>query len=194
MTGDIKTWHPGMSDAETKDLAYWERNMLALYLSEGWYNDDVQGEWSGRPAFTTEGEPIMRPRYEGWRRVLSIAHGAITFHVPDDFNVRGLPQIERNWDGHTTPEKWQRVQESVDLRWQHLNEETMSNRAASTVTPFCSPDRTLLNRIRRLEKRLSVPVDYELVKSLAKVRLTAEAGTALTEQELSWLDYLEDHL
>lgn len=27
----IKTWNKDMSDAESKDLAYWERNMLALY-------------------------------------------------------------------------------------------------------------------------------------------------------------------
>ena len=104
----IKVWREGMADKEAKDLAYWERNMLALRYAEGWYNDDVdQAEGYVNP-FT--GESYIKPRYEGWRRVLSLEGGKITFHVPDDFDVGNLPQIERNWDGHSTEEKWKRVQ------------------------------------------------------------------------------------
>lgn len=86
----IKVWREGMTDKETSDVAYWERNVLALYFSEGWYYDDVDG----------------KPRYEGWRRVLSLKGGRITFHIPDDFDVGRLAKIENNWDGHTTEEKW----------------------------------------------------------------------------------------
>lgn len=38
----MKIWHEGMSDKETADLAYWERNMLALRYADGWYNDDIE--------------------------------------------------------------------------------------------------------------------------------------------------------
>lgn len=99
-----KTWHSGMSDKETADLAYWERNMLALFFAEGWYNDDVPFE----PPFILSATPMV-PRYKGWRRVLSLLGGKMTFHIPDDFDVGSLQQIEPNWDGHTTEEKWRFV-------------------------------------------------------------------------------------
>lgn len=105
---DIKTWHPEMSHKETADLAYWERNMLALRYADGWYNDDVdviQEDEYGDAAPTFK----MQPRFKGWRRVLSLDGGAITFHIPDEFNVGNLPEIQCNWDGHTTEEKWLRV-------------------------------------------------------------------------------------
>lgn len=87
---NIKTWTPEMSVEETKDLAYWERNMLALRYADGWYWD-------------------RENNYPGWGRVLSLEGGAITFHIPDDFAVGTLKEIEPNWDGHTTEEKWRRV-------------------------------------------------------------------------------------
>lgn len=91
---EIKTWHPAMTADETKDLAYWERNALALRYADGWYID-----W----------DDSGKPRYETWQRVLSLDGGKITFHIPDDFNVGDLPEIQPNWDGHTTEEKWKRV-------------------------------------------------------------------------------------
>lgn len=92
-----------MTDKETADFAYWERNVLALRYAEGWYNDDVI-------LFGYEPNNGKKtPRYAGWRRVLSLDGGKITFHIPDDFNVGTLPQIVPNWDGHTTSEKWQRI-------------------------------------------------------------------------------------
>lgn len=66
----IREWTPEMSDKETAELAYWERNVLALHFAHGWYYDD-----------TRPGEA----RLPGWRRVLSIQGGEITFHIPDDF-------------------------------------------------------------------------------------------------------------
>ncbi len=79
-----------MTDEESKDLAYWERNMLALYFADGWYKD-------------------TQSNYPGWLRVLSLDGGKITFHIPDAFMVGNLPEIEPNWDGHTTEQKWMRV-------------------------------------------------------------------------------------
>lgn len=108
-----KTWHPDMTDKETADLAYWERNMLALYYADGWYNDDAD-----RPADDPIGKPLdglyfgeitTSPRFPGWRRVLSLNGGKITFHIPDDFDVGGLAEISPTWDGHTTEEKWRRI-------------------------------------------------------------------------------------
>lgn len=100
----IKTWNPEMTDKDTADLAYWERNALALYFADGWYEDNLPTNqhpigWSGR----------AMPHYEGWRRVLSLEGGEITFHIPDDFDVGDLRQIDPNWDGHTTEEKWRRI-------------------------------------------------------------------------------------
>lgn len=87
----LYVWSPEQSIEEQKDGAYWERNMLALMLAHvmpngGWY----YGE----------------PRYDGWSRVISIASGTFTFHVPDAFDLGTLPQIAPNWDGHTTEAKW----------------------------------------------------------------------------------------
>lgn len=86
----IKTWNKEMTVEETKDLAYWERNVLALKYAEGFYFDSESN-------------------YPGWLRVLSLEDGKITFHIPDDFDIGNLPEIHPNWDGHTTEEKWKRV-------------------------------------------------------------------------------------
>lgn len=86
----IKTWNPQMTVEETKDLAYWERNVLALKFSDGWYED-------------------LQNNYPGWKRVLSIDDGKITFHIPDDFDVGNLAKIAPAWDGHTTEAKWRRI-------------------------------------------------------------------------------------
>ena len=87
---EIKTWREGMSDKETSQIAYWERNMLALLFADGWYFDS-ENNW------------------DGWKRVLSLKEGKVTFHIPDDFDVGNLRQILPNWDGHTTEAKWKRV-------------------------------------------------------------------------------------
>ena len=92
----IKTWNEEMSLTETKDLAYWERNVLALKYADGWYAD-------------------YENNYPGWLRVLSLDGGKITFHIPDDFAVGNLPEILPNWDGHTTEEKWRRILKERDL-------------------------------------------------------------------------------
>lgn len=80
-----------MSVEESKDLAYWERNVLALKYADCYYED-------------------RENNYPGWLRVLSLEGGKITFHIPDNFDVGLLPQAEKpTWDGHTTEEKWRRI-------------------------------------------------------------------------------------
>lgn len=86
----IKPWKPWLSPEDEMKIGYQERNLLALHFAEGWYTDP-DNDW------------------EGWSRVLSLEGGKMTFHIPDDFEVGNLPEIEPNWDGHTTQEKWQRV-------------------------------------------------------------------------------------
>lgn len=85
-----RTWNPEMTETEAKELAYYERNMVALRYADGWYYD-TENNW------------------DGWKRVLSLDNGQMTFHIPDDFNVGNLKQIEPNWDGHSTEEKWARI-------------------------------------------------------------------------------------
>jgi hypothetical protein len=101
----IYEWKEGTSPEEAKDGAYWERNMLALLLARtingycesqgfigdcGWYYD-TDNNW------------------EGWKRVISIAAGSITFHIPDDFDIGDLQHILPNWDGHSTRDKWESI-------------------------------------------------------------------------------------
>jgi len=88
----IPVWKLGMTPEEERDVGYAERNLLALRFADGWYYDR-ENDWPG------------------WRRVLSLDGGKMCFHIPDDFDVGNLPEIEPNWDGHTTEQKWKRVLE-----------------------------------------------------------------------------------
>ncbi len=84
---------------------------MALHFADGWYYDDV-------PRLSHTADEIVghEPRYEGWRRVLSLQNGSITFHVPDEFDVGNLKQIPRNWDGHSTPVKWRSILERRGIK------------------------------------------------------------------------------
>ena len=101
----IYEWKDGMTAEESKNGAYWERNMLALLLARtinghcdslglgpvcGWYYD-------------------MDNNWHGWLRVISIESGGITFHVPDDFDLGDLPEITPNWNGYSTRGKWLKI-------------------------------------------------------------------------------------
>lgn len=102
------TWEEGMTDAESKDGAYWERNMLALQLAV--MMNDVFDPLVN--AVCADGHHVCGwyfdtdNNWDGWHRVISINEGRMTFHIPDDFDIGRLPQIEPNWDGHTTEKKW----------------------------------------------------------------------------------------
>lgn len=118
-----QAWHEGMTDKESKDLAYWERNMLALRFADGWYNDDVIVDSDDLSLLGKEMRPTSEPgkvkiaRFEGWRRVLSLGNGKMNFHIPDDFDVGRLPAIAPRYDGHTTLEKWQRVADTFGIKF-----------------------------------------------------------------------------
>jgi hypothetical protein len=98
----IYEWKEDITPEEAENGAYWERNMLALHVAVvenhrckasgqkitcGWYYD-TDNDW------------------DGWKRVISLYDGIITYHIPDDFDIGKLEQIEPNWDGHTTKQKY----------------------------------------------------------------------------------------
>lgn len=106
-----KGWYEGMSLEDTKNLAYYERNMLALLMairinqveenfgfnpSNGWYFD-TDNNW------------------DGWKRVISLDNGQVSFHIPDSFDIGSLQMIASNWNGHTTEEKWNYVKEEAGI-------------------------------------------------------------------------------
>lgn len=93
-----------MKAEDTKNLAYWERNMLALLIAR--LNPDKCG-W-----YRHEGEDA----FEGWGRIISLFDGSVTFHIPDDFDIGDLKEIEPNWNGHTTKEKWDLIKRSCGIQ------------------------------------------------------------------------------
>lgn len=115
-----KGWQEGMTPEDTKNLAYYERNMAVLYMAN--YSNKIWAEFleyaeakgdditeelaKGAPSgwYVHEGD-----EFKGWSRVISIGSGTFTVHVPDDFNMGTLPQINPNWNNHTTEEKWNMV-------------------------------------------------------------------------------------
>ena len=119
-------WHEGMSLEETKDGAYWERNMLALYM--GIYANRAWGEFNSYLELSGSDrakDPTDLPcgwyydtdnNWEGWRRVISLFDGRITYHIPDDFDIGDLPVIEPNWNGHTTGEKYIEMMRKCGVR------------------------------------------------------------------------------
>jgi hypothetical protein len=124
------TWSPGQTLEEQKNGAYFERNMMVLLMAvsmsqfpipgtdqpaAGWYrhpNDsgiivvDAFGFPGGTDYKYWEDKSFS---YYGWSRVIALYGGAVTFHVPDDFDIGALPQIQPCYDGHSTEEKWYRV-------------------------------------------------------------------------------------
>lgn len=110
----IHEWKEGMSPEEAKDGAYWERNMLALYIAD--YMNYVYEELSIGAKKKCGWYYDTDNNWDGWKRVISIYDGSVTFHIPDDFDVGSLPQIEPNWDGHSTREKWERIMQICDCK------------------------------------------------------------------------------
>ena len=90
------------------DTAYLERNKLVVLLAHIIINS---GRKAGR-GYDTEAE-------EGWQNVILIdlPTGQISFHVADrDMEASGadqLPIYSGDWDGHTSVEKWERLDKYV---------------------------------------------------------------------------------
>lgn len=102
-------YQEGMSLEEQVNDAYWERNMLALLLAE------VCNSWCNENCVELDSGWYEHGEWEGWTRVVSIMNGRFTFHVPDNFDLGHLPQIEPNWNGHTTEGKWIDVMNCVGI-------------------------------------------------------------------------------
>jgi len=105
---EIKLRLDTMTDREAKDVAYWERNVLALRYADGWYDDVIIND--------DDETTMVTARYSGWQRVLSLDKGKITFHIPNDFDTGDLREIAPNWDGHTTESKWARILASRGIK------------------------------------------------------------------------------
>lgn len=106
-------YNENMSIEEQKNGAYWERNMLALYTANQLNRQAIMQHYD-KHGMNFDGLLLpcgyyVHGEWKGWSRVITLDHGKITFHVPDDFDLGGLPQVKSNWDGHTTEEKWQYV-------------------------------------------------------------------------------------
>jgi hypothetical protein len=114
-------WQEGMSLEEAKNGAYWERNMLAVYF--GCYANKAFRSYLDRNPELKEtfGDKVpcgwyIHGEWEGWSRVISLFDGQYTFHIPDDFDLGNkLPQIEPNWDGHTTYKKWEGMMSKLGM-------------------------------------------------------------------------------
>lgn len=119
----IPVYKEGMTSEQAKDVAYAERNILALYLatfSNRTWNDFValrkaEGSYNSKLDAPPPSGYYIDESCEGYSRVISIFDGKITFHVPDSFDLGNLQKIEPNWDGHTTEEKWKRVLEKCGV-------------------------------------------------------------------------------
>lgn len=103
-------WKEGMSDKVQKNGAYWERNMLAVLMAK------EANDHCATLGIEPDSGWYVHKAWEGFSRVISIYKGAITFHVPDDFDIgEDIPLITPNWNGHNTEEKWKFVMELCDM-------------------------------------------------------------------------------
>lgn len=100
------SWKVGLSDKESKEVAYFERNMLAVLMAR------ESNDHCSSLGLEPDSGWYVHEAWPGYSRVISIYKGAITFHIPDWFDIgEDLPLIEPNWNGHTTEEKWTFVME-----------------------------------------------------------------------------------
>ena len=116
-----------MGEEETVNEAFYERNMLALMLADGYY-------W-----------------HDGWKvLVINSIEGQLTFHIPPDFDTFDLQEIEPCWDGHTTQEKWVRVKLIIKNQNKIHNPKTGNSYSVRkrSSKPRINPIRGLWNRMK----------------------------------------------
>lgn len=105
---DIYEYKEGMDLKKQVDGAYWERNMLVMFIANilNYYsNENSNNGWY----YDTDNN------WEGWKRVISLCNGRYCFHIPDDLEILGdIPEIKPNWDGHTTKNKWLNMINQLD--------------------------------------------------------------------------------
>lgn len=97
---------PGRDYRKERDAAYTERNRLVAALARLIASGGGRA-WLGEHA---ESDPGWDPE---WRTIVFIEGptGQLSWHLHDsDVSLfDGLPRGPNSWDGHTTPEKYERV-------------------------------------------------------------------------------------
>jgi len=108
------SWNKDMDLQETSNLAYWERNMIALLFAT---TVNAFVELLEESDFDLENEEEFKcgwyydeeNNWAGWKRVISLYGGKVNFHIPDNFDLGALPEIDVAYNGHTTEQKWASV-------------------------------------------------------------------------------------
>lgn len=101
------------------DQAYGERNRLVVLLAQ---MGRIMGYRAGR-YWDGSQEP-------GWNNVVAIdlPTGQVSWHIGaadcGDSGIAMLPNYDGKWDGHTTKQKWDRVDQMVRAMSKALKEET----------------------------------------------------------------------
>lgn len=95
---------------------YNERNLLAAYLVHVMNMFDNYRFMGAPPKGQKSGWYLDDKGDENYQRVISINGGAITFHVPKEFDLGNMPEIANNWDGHTTEAKWNLIQRYCGMK------------------------------------------------------------------------------
>lgn len=91
--------HTGMTDLTAADLAYQERNQVVAALARLFPSG------------------VRKTAIDGWDPAwqncvfIDLPTGQVSWHFHDReaHMFAGLPEYTRPWDGHTTPEKYERV-------------------------------------------------------------------------------------
>ena len=90
----ITTWNKDLSAKQALDLAYWERNMLALAMAVEanlWADECCRpADDSARPGWYYDEDHADDPSWAGWLRVISLNGGEIKVHIPDSFDLGNL--------------------------------------------------------------------------------------------------------
>jgi hypothetical protein len=105
-------YEDGMDYVTQANGAYWERNMLALFLA------NQSNKLCEEMGLKHDSGYFIHGEWEGWDRVISIQNGQYTFHVPNDFDLGNLKEIQPNWDGHTTQQKWLKMMEKCGIEFE----------------------------------------------------------------------------
>ncbi|MFX1499445.1 MAG: hypothetical protein ACFFDH_00620 [Promethearchaeota archaeon] len=104
---NIYIYHEGETKARSLKGALWERNILIQYLA--WHFNQIE-------PFIISGWYKDKNFPEGFQRCLSLLDGKYCFIIPDELPIgKNIPEIEPNWDGHTTAEKWENIKRIVGI-------------------------------------------------------------------------------
>ncbi len=105
---------------EQKNTAYYERNMLVLLLAIQQQKNDEADALINKQDYVNHrsGWYYDTEMWDGFTRVISLYNGTLGYHIPDDFDIGNLKEIEPSWDGHTTSMKYDRLAEMCGAKRQ----------------------------------------------------------------------------